>query len=81
MSDEKRRPTYRLTAKNKQTKEVIELGVAWPANEQAPGCYPFSLSKEMTPAKVAGILAESGKAGDYFLDLRENKPRQEREDF
>lgn len=81
MSEAKKRPEYRITAKHRHTKEVTELAVAWPANEQAPGCYPITLSKDLTAAKIAAILAECGKGGDYFLDLRVNRPREPREDF
>lgn len=79
--EKKRAPVFRFTAKNKQTREVTELAVAWPSNESAPGCYPVSLAKDMTAKRVAEILSEGGREGSYFLDLRVNKPREEREDF
>lgn len=74
------RPAFRLTAKNKETRQVTELLACWPPREGGPdGVYGVTLSKDLDPKDLAKILASSGKDGDYFLDLRRNDPPKQRD--
>lgn len=75
-----RRPIERLTAKNKKTGEITELLAVWPPREAG---YPkgITVNKDLTVAQIAEMLKSGGKDGDFFLDLRDNAPRAERQDF
>lgn len=78
-----RRPTKRLTAKNKSTDQYTEIGVFWPPYKEGYETQQFTFNRELTEAQLIEFFRESkrGKESNYYLDLRDNAPRAERQDF
>lgn len=61
------RPKFRLSAKNKKTKEYTDLGAIWEG--KLAGSYNLKIKEDLTAAQVGKILTSD----EYYINMFENK--------
>jgi len=67
-----RRPIERIVAKNKKTKEYVDLGAVWPCRFEGED-YPRGVTfgdNRTSLERVVEILS----SGEWYVDVRHNEP-------